>query len=438
MKKTISILITAGLLFCAGLETIADDTEVYQSHFSGANIRPKVLLLFDNSGSMGKNWVADQKPAYVAGTTYNNFGKIRSGRIYWSTTGEPPPDNTKQWFNDSKNRCEESDAPMDQIGFFQGVLRRWIADEKRWDWLLARESDPVHVDCSADVVNASNINDGHTAGYPLTGDNGPYTSVKDDSNVDWSGTSYTLFTANYMNWYYKDHTLVSRKRIDIATETIKNLIWANPGIDFGLGVFNVNHKHNRSTSQYDNGGRIIHRLIKDMTTSQRTNLVNMVAGLEGKTNTPLCETMYEAYRYLSGGTPKYMDEWNDGDIGSASADYPAPDFNAVENGSYKSPLGECQYTYVIYMTDGAPSLDTNANSLVESLTGKTCATTIKDASTNKDEKNCLPELAEYMYTHDMDGDSTNGNQKVITYTIAFDLDLDLMSDTAKKRGWKIL
>ena len=434
MKKRINFLISAALLFCAAT-TVADDTEVYQSQFDSTNIRPKVLLLFDNSGSMDNN-VTNQKPAYDASTTYSVQTGIQSGSIYWSTDGAVPSQNTTQWFNDSKNRCEESDAPMSQIGYFQGKSRRWRPDVKRWDLLVPGMQNPQHVDCSADVVNSNNTNDGSSDGYPATGNDGPYVAAKDDSDIDWSGPSYTFFTANYMNWFYGTSANTTRTRIDIAIETIKNLIWANPGIDFGLGLFNANFKYNSSTSNYDDGGRIIHRLIKDMTTTERSNLVNMVEGLEGNTNTPLCETMWEAYLYLSGGTPKFMDEWNDGYISSASAGYPAPDSNAVDSGKYKTPLGECQYTYVIYMTDGYASLDTNANSMVESLTGKTCVNIVADATTGDDVKNCLPELAEYMYNNDMDGDATNGDQKVITYTIAFTLDHELMIKTANLGGGK--
>ena len=436
MKKGICILMTAGLLFWMAAPTVADDTEVYQSQFNSANIRPKVLLLFDNSGSMDTD-VTNQKPAYDATTTYAAQTGIQGGRIYWSTDGAVPPQDTTQWFNDSNNRCEESDAPMGQIGFIQGKSRRWRSDVKRWDMLVAGMSDPEHVDCSADVVNSNNLNDGHTNGYPATGDDGPYVVAQADSDVDWGGASYTFYTANYMNWFYGTSADTTRTRIDIAIDTIKNLIWANPGIDFGLGVFNSNYKSSGSVDDYDDGGRIIHRLIEDMTTAQRTNLVNMVDGLEANNNTPLCETMWEAYLYLSGATPKYMDEWDDGDIDSATPGYPAPDTLALDGGTYDSPLGQCQYTHIIYMTDGAPTVDTQANALVESLTGKTCVNTnIYDEHTDSNEKNCLPELAEYMYTHDMDGDSSNGMQKVITYTIAFTLNHALMSDTANKGGGK--
>ena len=38
------------------------------------------------------------------------------------------------------------------------------------------------------------------------------------------------------------------------------------------------------------------------------------------------------------------------------------------------------------------------------------------------QKNCLPEIAEYMANTDLDGDSSNGDQFGITYTIGFTTD----------------
>ncbi len=47
-------------------------------------------------------------------------------------------------------------------------------------------------------------------------------------------------------------------------------------------------------------------------------------------------------------------------------------------------------------------------------------------------ENCLPELTEYMATNDLDGDTTNGDQFGITYTIGFDTDQQLLQDAAEK------
>ena len=77
-------------------------------------------------------------------------------------------------------------------------------------------------------------------------------------------------------------------------------------------------------------------------------------------------------------------------------------------GNYVSPNTDCAYTYVIIMTDGEPSYDEGANNAIESLTGEACGD--YDNYEGESKKNCLPELAEYMATNDLDGDTTNGSQ----------------------------
>ncbi|MEM1152677.1 MAG: PilC/PilY family type IV pilus protein, partial [Pseudomonadota bacterium] len=84
--------------------------------------------------------------------------------------------------------------------------------------------------------------------------------------------------------------------------------------------------------------------------------------------------------------------------------------------------------YVILMTDGFPYQDTDANGRIKTLTGKTCSN-YEDFNGDMVE-NCLPELAGYMASTDLDGDDTNGDQFAITYTIGFATDQQLLSDTA--------
>ncbi|MBS4038764.1 MAG: hypothetical protein KGZ46_11480, partial [Hydrogenophaga sp.] len=57
---------------CAGLMLLplaqADETEVFRADNENSNTRPKVLIIFDNSGSM--DTVAQRKPAYDRNQTY--------------------------------------------------------------------------------------------------------------------------------------------------------------------------------------------------------------------------------------------------------------------------------------------------------------------------------------------------------------------------------
>lgn len=417
-------LLPALLLPATG--ALADDTEIYRAAYSsgGGTARPKVLIIFDNSGSM--DTIAEQKPAYNPATTYPTVTGIVNGRLYWATgsSGDPPPADTGQWINDYRNRCASSYTPLTSTGFFQSRLAMWrTATVTSWSDLATSTTDPLHVDCSNDVTNSNNGNGSGTgnpgSGYPRSSTPRPYGSTR-QSNVSGGWSSYRLYNANYMNWFYST-TLVDRSRIDVAQSVTTDLINANPDIDFGLAVFN----YNGSGSGSNDGGAIVRRIIADSSSGDRSGLVSLVNSLTPDNFTPLCETTYEAYRYLSGQTTLYARE-----RGSST---PSKDAAAESpSGTYDSPTADCEYIYIILMTDGEPTYDTDANSRIESLTGRTCGTYRNGFGDN--EKNCLPEIAEYMYANDLDGNVYNGQQKAITYTIGFTTNQTLLSTTAQRGG----
>jgi type IV pilus assembly protein PilY1 len=190
---------------------------------------------------------------------------------------------------------------------------------------------------------------------------------------------------------------------------VSGIIDSNPNVDFGLMVFNTNG------SSGPHGGRVAQGIKENMTDAQRIALKSTVANIRAETWTPLCETMYEAYRYFSGGAVYYGD-----DMSSAT---PARDTSAESSGSYISPMGDCQQVYVILMTDGEPTNDTAADSLIGNLSN------IGSFNGNR-----LDELAGWLYSNDLDNDDTNGVQRVVTYTIGFTIDQALLSDTARKGG----
>lgn len=413
-----------GVLLSFANTVWADETEIFRSSFDVSGSRPKVLIVFDNSGSM--DTLAQSKPAYNPSTTYPAVGGVQSGRLYWASgsSGSPPGTDTNQWFNEARNRCASSYAPLANQGVFTDRWGRLASSTgNTWsDSFSTSARDPAHVDCNDDIADSNNGN-GSGAGAPGNGyprnTTGGYGNRSTSVDDDW--TTYRVYTANYMNWYHSTE-LADRSRMDVARTVIANIINGNPGIDFGLAVFNDN-----GSTTY-NGGRVVRRIIENSTDAQRTQLVNMVNSLTPQTWTPLCESMYEAYRYLSGGTLVYGNraKGDDGPVKDNLAESPS--------GTYASPAGDCQYLYVILMTDGAPTYDTSANAAIETLTGKTCKSYADgNGGTNK---NCLPELAEHMYTRDLDGNSSNGTQKAITYTIGFATNQTLLSDTAALGGGK--
>lgn len=425
----------------------ADDTEIYQTTVDAALAgRPKVLIAIDDSGSM-RTVVTDSKPAYGPAATYASVAD--NTRIYWSTDGKPPPLDTNQYFLASTNRCAESYSGLSKQGFFQSKARYWkdqVANPSCtedcttpitngfWETLSSSAQTPSHVECQVDAINANPHNGSGVAdGYAKTdvldtkafSETDPEISLAD---VTWGDETYTFYSAHYMDYVYDSGT-IDQTRMQIAQNVITSLIQANTGLDFGILEFNGNWSGVTS-----NGGRIVHRIIQDMTAEQRTDIVDLVNSVGAHGNTPLCEATMEAYRYLAGDDVVYGLQDDGARPAGLDGDVTPRDQQAEKGGKYVSPTTDCAYTYIVLMTDGLPRLDTDANSAVESLTGQTCE--LYDVDGEAPAKNCLPKLTEYMANTDLDKDATNGDQFGITYTIGFTTDQKLLSDAAQAGGGK--
>ena len=411
----VSLLSTCLLSYCAGL--IADDTELFVSDVSAQNgIRPQVLIIFDNSGSM-------RSAEEVVSTPYDNSvdynAGSRSNRIYWTSVGGAIPDtDSNQYFTTDKNNCNSSLLTLAGTGVYNGNVRRWVPNRKssksRWKTLSANNG--TLFECKEDVLksDAANPATSGDSGFPKDGRSGPYISTV--NNVFSGSDAVTLYSANYVYWNESSGS-TSKSRLDIAKEAIASLIQSTPSVDFGLEIFNQNNG-NESTNK--NGGRIADKvMLRD--TLQSQNLIDKINGLDAETWTPLCESMYEAYRYYAGKGLYFGD-----DDSSAT---PIRDSSAESGGVYISPFKSCQErAYIILMTDGEPTYDSAANSLIATLTGKGSV-----------EGSYMPSLTEWMTSSDVDGDADNGDQHVTTYTIGFGKDaIDdagrLLSETAVRGG----
>jgi type IV pilus assembly protein PilY1 len=448
-RSLLSMLFNLLLLMTMATATYADDTELYSASYqAGTTGKPKVLVVFDDSGSMS-TVVQGSKPDYDPSATY--VTKVPANRIYWSASGSPPNVNgseANQWFPASANSCATSATPLAEQGTFLGAAQRWQPATgswvttttricTRWFWIWCQSwvdepgppewqgtpagwvdltpgvNNPYTVDCNQDVTqqnsgNAGAIGNGYprAAGAPDSSNADAYTPLVNNSNVNW-GAGRTFYTSHYMNWYY-DNTIVTQDKdyLQIAQEVIENIIRANPAIDFGLAVFN----HNTSSS--DNGGRIVRRIIQNMSATDRENMITTLWGFDHQGNTPLCETAWETYLYMSGGNRKYG-------ISGNSIDRPLRDAAAESGGRYISPLEECSNTYVIFMTDGEPTQDTDANTLIRNLTGRSQCPTYSTGS--RTITSCLAPLTEYMADTDLDRNAGNGFQTVKTATIGFNV-----------------
>lgn len=416
--RTLATCTTALVLASLIGQAIGDDTELYLGRVTaGGASRPKVLIILDNSGSMSTE-VPSTKPEYDPNTTYNPQGTISSGRIYWSTDGTPPATNSDNYFLAASNRCATSTTVLATEGTYTDYVTVWRASKGNLDWRSLNDSDGArtssYVDCKSDVQKSNPSNPGSPAasdGYPDASGATPYTSNVADSDVNWKNVgARSLFTSNYMNWYHNNALGGGdRTRMEIAKEVVTSIIDSNPSVDFGLMVFNENNDAG------PHGGRLVKKIVENMSTAERTGLKSTVTNLSPETWTPLCETLFEASRYFSGGAVHFGND--------QSGASPARDTTAESGSNYISPMGDCQQAYIIFMTDGEPTKDTAADALVDALPG------IGTTSGSR-----LDELAGWLYRTDLDGEDSNGTQRVVTYTIGFATDQELLSSTAARGG----
>ncbi|CAM4014264.1 pilus assembly protein [Shewanella aquimarina] len=438
------------------VQSFADDTDLYLNPAQN-NVRPQVLIIFDNSGSM--DTILDGVPGgYEPETVYDAVGSSNSyqGRMIYFTVGTgmdesslPVPDSPSESrrFNDFLNGCKAARDALNQYGRFTGYIREFIKKGKgKATWQPIKENSGAEtnnpIDCWEDIELGYNSNNddgsayktGFASGFPKDGDvNSPWddsTNAQERAkNLGWNnGELVTLYTDNYLRWYtlYKNNLLPippdgeGFTRLEIAKKAISGVISSIPSVDFGLAVFNLNFPNEGDSD----GGRIVAG-IRSRTSAEKDTLLGTINNLPAKTNTPLCETLFEAYRYFSGGPITYGhadSDYNGKDI-KYTANRPMYDTSIEDGANYKTPLSECnKVAHVIYITDGAPVLDDSANDFIKALNDDPYV--YKAASGDQPAKvSYLPALAEYMFANDLLPDVEN-KQRVVTHTIGFSLGED--------------
>lgn len=178
--------------------------------------------------------------------------------------------------------------------------------------------------------------------------------------------------------------------------------------------------------RYDgnDGGYVISPLQR-LTNTNATTMKTVVNNIPASGNTPLLETYYESYLYMSGKNRK----WGDKSVASS-----------LSGEKYILPISHsCQKSHIIYVTDGEPTQDTSSNSTVKTLvTGKN--TLYPASSCGSGQGACLPHLAEYMANQDLVptptpfDDPTNRKQTVTSHFIGFTVDLPLLKNAASAGG----
>jgi type IV pilus assembly protein PilY1 len=418
------IWLGAGALWSivSGSAALADESELFVG--TSNNEQPNILFVLDNSGSMG-TLVAAQT-TYDPAFPYPSQG-CDVNRVYFrSGTGAMPNCSTNNWFDKAALMCQAGVTALASTGQYTAQYMAQYdptnsTSGKRWEQIDASRKANL-IECNAD-------NGIHGDGNPTNErypENGPTIAANawDTSSgrggFAWNargltGTSYTIYDGNWLNWAHGPTGF--RTRLEVVQEVTNSLLDQIGGVNVGLMTFSANSQ----------GGYVVNAM-GDIATNL-TSMKNAVNGLTPGGFTPLSETLYEAAMYYMGRPVDY---------GTASV-------AASRSGSnYNSPLDlSCQKNFVVFLTDGEPTQDTDADSKITSLTdsagdsfgslvGGSCDAESYPAGFSPSGGQCLDELAEFM--HDGDLSPLPGAQNIDTYTIGFTVNLPILADTATRGG----
>ncbi len=416
LKRRVSLLVFM-LTTLTVFPLLADDTEIYLGDLDfSVDVRPNILFIIDTSGSMGTN-VTVPAGSYDASLTYS--GDCEQDRVYWDAGGDPPDCDTDNWFEAAVNVCQDSNAALTTgPGMYLGRLARYKTSAKKEDqWAkLNKKKHSQTVECQADWGVHG---DGTGGTYPADEDNsGPFRATASGA-INWNNTgrSYTLYSGNYLNWkHFYSGAGLTRTRLQIVQEVFSGVIDSTSGVNAGLMRFD------NKNQEYNKGGYFLLPM-QELDSTSRTTFKNAVNVLTPGGYTPLAETMYEAARYYRGEGVEFGDDTDPGTNHAGVLD-------SSDTTRYKTPIEyQCQQNSIVMLTDGEPTYDSNADTLIQALPdfnniAGNCAFSGDD---------CLDEVAHYLQDYDQNG-AIDDDQTVTSYMIGFHTDQTLLKDAARKGG----
>ncbi|MBI3900246.1 MAG: hypothetical protein HY308_18435 [Gammaproteobacteria bacterium] len=460
LKRTLIALGTAALAGYAA-SGFSLDTDIYLEPPSvSRNDAPNVLIILGNSSRAAGTYIST--PAvYSAATTYTYEGAgttFVSDRIYWIQGAQTTPSSAttyaNQYFEKANNKCYSAGLPWynnvttpltGKTATIGGAIS--AGGTADWSTISSTDTRTAVLECNEDD-NTGNAATEANASYKYLKKN---THIYVSSSPRYTGgfTTITVYTGNYLN-YLTNTTTTSATQLSVAQGVAKDIIDSNPGVNFGLMLFNSN-----STTPH---GGYVAKAIGSTATSIKTAIdaiaprpyPNSIPADGWKTTDvcnpanapvptacddatlttigrPLAETFYEAKLYLAGELPRYGYP--------TPSPTPAADTGAKDaDGTYKTPfLYTCQQAYIILITGGNPwmsgSDDTDADTLISSLSSIGSF----NAAYTYGNSSKMDELARWMYNNDLISNTDLANsQRVITYTVGFSLSSDSSTSDGQK------
>lgn len=380
---------------------------------------------------------------------------------------------SKQYFSDNPGKPIFVDklSQWKRKGSYGNNKKRWKWTNKRYD-IQSRYNNKMVAECSQDFGNHG-INDSSNKKYPLAcfGNSGGAAYCNLGSNnkdprytnsplttsgypFDSANTDGTLVPGNYY-WYlvskandaynnsgtgtgtgtsvtepergsvcYGTQTKVITRpsgatityecmqKLKIMKSALDKLVNGDASDPASNGVKKVNiglMRFNRSGS-----GGTLTQAVEPISTS-KTEFNARVNEMRQGGSTPLSESFYEAYLYYTSGKSKSSRLYTNGYDYNYKLDRAAVD--NITNKKFKSPLGvsACQGNYVILLSDGEPTSDSEYDSDIANIPGiGTCSGA--SAATN-----CLPNMSKVL----------KWKHGVRTFTIAFAANINVLKRAAQ-------
>jgi type IV pilus assembly protein PilY1 len=203
--KLSRVISSVFLLVTAPQFSYADDIDLYVTSTTGStSVKPNVLFIIDNSGSMdGKDVpVTGVACQYDASKSYS--GDYDSSRIYFYEAGSSLPSSGGDpdgSFLTTDNYCSASNASLNSSGIYLQALISFRSSNNTNKWQTIRTGDRSGnpIECQADAgIHGDGVNTSKL--HASRSNNTKWTSTANDK-YNWSNArTYSLYSGNRLNY----------------------------------------------------------------------------------------------------------------------------------------------------------------------------------------------------------------------------------------------
>lgn len=268
--------------------------------------------------------------------------------------------------------------------------------------------------------------------------NGPWSS-NTANKIDWSrGDAITFYSGNYLNW--KASSTITRTRLEIMQDVLTTLL-TNLDDNVNVGLMRYSNDTGNDNDAAAQGGMVVKEMGK--IEDNRAAMTTEINSWNAAGWTPLSETLYEAtqyYRgnkvYFGGGADQSLfpgaynlvnSSYGKSDKFTSTPNGDTPSVAASRNASdrslYDSPADQdCQKNYIVYLTDGLPTQDNEANTPIQNLPDFARINGRATCDGSESNGKCTDDLSKWLHEADLRADRP-GVQNVTSYWIGFGSDV---------------